>query len=98
MAIGTPSFTRSAIDSPTADFAKTLSAFGTNMLAQAKQDEDLKLQRERQAAQDARQAITNRQNDEMFKYKTDEIVQNQADKARTEYTQGVLSQALMQKD
>ena len=57
-----------------------------------------KLAEERQAAQDARQAITNRQNDEMFKYKTDEIVQNQADKARTEYTQGVLSQALMQEN
>ena len=55
-----------------------------------------KLAEERQATQDARQAITNRQNDEMFKYKTDEIVQNQADKAKTEYTQGVLSQALMQ--
>ena len=55
MAIGTPSFSRSAIDSPTADFAKTLSSFGTNMMAQAKQDEELKLQRERQAAQDARQ-------------------------------------------
>ena len=55
-----------------------------------------KLAEDRQAAQDARQAITNQQNDEMFKYKTDEIVQNQADKARTEYTQGVLSQALMQ--
>lgn len=56
MAIGTPNFSRSSIDSPTADFAKTLSAFGTNMMAQAKQDEELKLQRERQAAQDARQA------------------------------------------
>ena len=55
MAIGTPNFSRSSIDSPTADFAKTLSAFGTNMMAQAKQDEELKLQRERQAAQDARQ-------------------------------------------
>lgn len=96
MAIGTPNFSRSSINSPTADFAKVLSSFGTNMVAQARQDEELKLQRDRQAAQDARQAITNRQNDEMFKYKTDEIVQNQADKARTEYTQGVLSQALMQ--
>ena len=45
MAIGTPNFSRSSINSPTADFAKTLSSFGTNMMAQAKQDEELKLQR-----------------------------------------------------
>ena len=72
MAIGTPSFTRSAIDSPTADFAKTLSAFGTNMMAQAKQDEELKLQRERQAVQDARQVIADAQNKQLFDLKIED--------------------------
>ena len=72
MAIGTPNFTRSAIDSPSADFAKTLSAFGTNMMAQAKQEEELKLQRERQAAQDARQVISDQQNKQLFDLKIED--------------------------
>ena len=72
MAIGTPNFSRSSIDSPTADFAKTLSAFGTNMMAQAKQEEELKLQRERQAAQDARQVIADQQNKQLFDLKIED--------------------------
>ena len=79
MAIGTPNFTRSAIDSPTADFAKVLSSFGTNMVAQARQDEELKLQRDRQAAQDARQVIADKQNKQLFDLKMEDANRTKQD-------------------
>ena len=72
MAIGTPNFTRSNIDSPTTDFAKLLSSFGTDMVTNANREEELKLQRERQAAQDARQVIADQQNKQLFDLKMED--------------------------
>lgn len=72
MAIGTPNFTRSNIDSPTTDFAKLLSSFGTDMVTNANREEELKLQRERQAAQDARQVIADQQNKQIFDLKIED--------------------------
>ena len=54
MAAGTLNFARSNLQSPTLDFAKELRSFGSEMVANAKAEEALKYQRDREAAQDAR--------------------------------------------
>jgi len=72
MAIVKPNFTRSDIQSPTADFAKTLSAFGTDMVKEANKNELLQKQDARQALQDARQnTIWDRQDEEYARKKQD---------------------------
>lgn len=56
MAAGTLNFARSNIQSPVSDFAKELRSFGSEMVANAKAEEALKYQRDREATQDARVA------------------------------------------
>jgi len=56
MAIAKLNFSRSNYVSPLNSLGERLSAFGNNMIAGANKDEELRLQRERQATQDARQA------------------------------------------
>ena len=92
MAIGTPNFSRSSIDSPTADFAKVLSSFGTDMVTNANREEELKLQRERQAAQDARQVIADQQNKQLFDLKMEDANRAKQDLIdRDAYLKGIVN-------
>ena len=88
MAAGTLNFTRSSVQSPALDFAKELRSFGSEMVSNAKAEEALKYQREREAIQDAR--ITDEYNRTLLDRKASDAANAELAKGRQLYG-GVLN-------
>ena len=88
MAAGTLNFTRSSVQSPVLDFAKELRSFGSEMVSNAKAEEALKYQREREAIQDAR--VTDEYNRTLLDRKASDAVNAELVKGRQLYG-GVLN-------
>ena len=88
MAAGTLNFTRSSVQSPALDFAKELRSFGTDLISNAKAEEALKYQRDREAIQDAR--ITDEYNRTLLDRKANDAANAELAKGRQMYG-GVLN-------
>lgn len=88
MAAGTLNFTRSSVQSPVLDFAKELRSFGSEMVSNAKAEEALKHQREREAIQDAR--VTDEYNRTLLDRKASDAANAELAKGRQLYG-GVLN-------
>ena len=88
MAAGTLNFTRSSVQSPVLDFAKELRSFGSEMVSNAKAEEALKYQREREAIQDAR--VTDEYNRTLLDRKANDAANAELAKGRQLYG-GVLN-------
>ena len=88
MAAGTLNFTRSSVQSPALDFAKELRSFGTDLISNAKAEEALKYQRDREAIQDAR--ITDEYNRTLLDRKASDAANAELAKGRQLYG-GVLN-------
>ena len=88
MAAGTLNFTRSNLQSPALDFAKELRSFGSEMVSNAKAEEALKYQRDREAIQDAR--ITDEYNRTLLDRKASDAANAELAKGRQLYG-GVLN-------